>query len=371
MDDDAELPDDDDDAEPDDLGHIAVLFPGATVDGHPSILPLPPADWSPASAAQAVIDGRAGHPALDVMRCIDHYLVRAQPLPSIVLDALAKVLRITRTVAAQMREVEMRRAWEAGERTAETTSRNARRVRSKPPLRSWPNRAAALEAVRTITAAAPMGKQQHVALHAVLRWFSEHGQPLDLATRRAVAEALGLLDAEGQWREQVVVAVVHDGLRRPDLFAKAVEVEARARLRLQKQANLDRAIAKRHAELIRDRDLLREAGLSAVEVDEIMGGEVDSLDAPRARQFRIPSRPDLRRDAWQEQRTLRDEIIDDLQRRDLRSPSGVAADAIAERIGVDARTVEAWIARPEWDEAVYVRAVYLSRTKRTRTRNLT
>lgn len=316
-----------------------------------------------------MLDGRAGHPTLEVMQCIDHCLVNAQPLPPLVLDALANVLRIGRTVAAQMREVEMRRAWEAGERTAETTSRNARRVRSKPPLRSWPNLAAAIEAVRTITAA-PRSKQQHVALHAVLRWFSEHGQPLDLVVRRAVAEALGLLDAEGQWREQAVIAVVHEGLRRPDLFARAVEIEARSRLRLLKHANLDRAVAKRHAELIRDRDLLVDAGFSAVEVEELMGGEIDNLDAPRARRFRIPWRADLPRDEWQVERTLRDEIIDHLQRRDLRIPSGIAPDFVAKRVGVDTRTVEAWMTRPEWAEAVYVRAVYLSRRKRTRTRTL-
>lgn len=166
-----------------------------------------------AAAGQVIIDlnaaPRAEPPRVVAMQLLDHHVARGEPLPPIVLEAVGMAMRIdARLVTAQARRTAVLRGDEAGRSSSEIAAELGISARAVRLLRQR----SAQEGVEIL---AHLAGSQGSALRAM---------------RADVAQALGLLDADGRWRPRVMEAVRH-GLRDIDGFREAARVEARRRAR--------------------------------------------------------------------------------------------------------------------------------------------
>lgn len=193
-------------------------------------------------AAEKVIadlDGRRAEPPRYVAaQLVAHHILYSEPLPAVVLKALAAALRVGRQVRAKNR--------------------------ASP---SWASEAEVEEVIRLLSNLVEMEAKDRRRLYDVVRWFTDRGQPLPASILGPVAKALGLTDRDGHLRQTVREALALSpvgemqlvgpeyvepegdeddsaravwrerpaeprvGLRSPEPFNRAVKTEAMARAR--------------------------------------------------------------------------------------------------------------------------------------------
>ena len=169
-------------------------------------------------AAQTIIDCKSADLAtrhmIKSMQLIDAIMTTSRPLPQIVLDALASAWAI---------KVKAEDAEETG---AGSKTRHGRRVRKR--LKGWPDSDAATDEALEL-AVGPIKHKHRKALHRILRWFTREGLTITWGVRRAVAQALRLVDADtGDWRTEVMIDQSRWKVRNREAFSEALIVAAEA-----------------------------------------------------------------------------------------------------------------------------------------------
>lgn len=132
-------------------------------------------------AAEQVIAGCKPRPSTEAKitaaQLVAHYVAVCQPLPAVVLQALAAAMTVTR------------QAWA--------------KKRTEP---DWRTEAEAEELARLLMAVKQTAAERR-RLFDIIRWFHERDRPLPLLILHAVAVALGLTERSGDLRQPVREAV--------------------------------------------------------------------------------------------------------------------------------------------------------------------
>jgi hypothetical protein len=296
---------------------------------------------------------RARPPRTTIMMLVNHHGGGGEPPPAPVFDALIIALEVRDYAVAQARRSTVQRARETGRSMTETAAElgvDARTTRARKP--------------RTVQSKRP----KNADLYDAILLHIERGQALPADIRAAIAEALGLLGDDGQWRHRVL-SEARRVVRESELFQRAAEVEGKARARRGEALVLRRASAGQIGEL---RDAFATARREVVEgggdpslIDEALdfeAAEAERCDVWNALHPRGPRREPSPVD---ESQSLTNLVLRDEKLRRRRASLLSAAD-IGERVGVSAETVAAWMTRPEWEGAVMAYAIWEQRTLRAK-----
>lgn len=270
------------------------------------------------NAAAAELAGlKAFERSMRAMLLVEAHVLEGLPPSTAVLDALAIAWAIYDTVAAE----------EAiADDESDHSERHQRRVRGR--LQDWPDTASATEDA-TALIRGPMTRKRRVALHRIVRWFMRREVSLTLPVREAIAKASGLLNRDGNWRDEVVLA--QQGLVDPKIIACATA---------------------------RDRRLLDQTALPKIRnrkaFDKAVALAADTLLA--SKYAKVPDKPAGEvRAMW-------------YQDRDGFIRSKPRAGEIAKAVGVRAATIRDWRKRPDWPDRVLLRATSRTAWARNRAR---
>src|SRR5690606_12244389 len=160
------------------------------------------------NAAAAELAGlKAFERSMRAMLLVESHILEGLPPSTAMLDALAIAWSISDTVAAEEA---------VADDESDHSERHQRRVRGR--LQDWPEAASATQDA-TALMRGPMTRKRKVALHRIVRWFMRREVSLTLPVREAIAKASGLLNRDGNWRDEVVLA--QQGLVDPKISASA------------------------------------------------------------------------------------------------------------------------------------------------------
>jgi hypothetical protein len=159
------------------------------------------------AAASAIGEMTGFDRSMRAMLLVEAHFLESLPPSTAVLDVLASAWSISDTVAADEA---------VADNESDHGDRHQRRVRAR--LQDWPDVASATDEAATLTDH-PMIRARRVALHRIVRWFMRHGQRLTLPVREAIAKATGLLNREGNWRDEVIFA--QQRMVNPEIFIRA------------------------------------------------------------------------------------------------------------------------------------------------------
>lgn len=266
-------------------------------------------DIAKVNAAAAEITGlNAFERSMRAMLLVETHILEGFPPSTAVLDALAIAWSISDTVAAEEAITDDE---------SDHSERHQRRVRVR--LQDWPDAASATEDA-TALLHAPMTRKRRVALHRIVRWFMRREVLLTWPVREAIAKASGLLNRDGNWRDEVVLA--QQNLIDPSIVASAMP---RDRLLLDQTAHPK----------IRNRKALDNAVELAA--DTLLASEYARV-------------PDMRDGAVR---------ADWFQDREGFIRSKPPADEVAKAVDVRAATIRDWRKRPDWPGRVLLCATSL------------
>jgi len=165
------------------------------------------------AAAAEIGDLNTFERAMRAMMLVEAHVLDNLPPSTAVLDALAIAWSISDTIAAEEA---------VADDESDHSDRHQRRVRGR--LQDWPDAASATQDA-TALMRGPMTRKRKVALHRIVRWFMRREVSLTLPVREAIAKASGLLNRDGNWRDEVVLA--QQGLVDPKIIACATARDRR------------------------------------------------------------------------------------------------------------------------------------------------
>src|SRR5690606_1743755 len=165
------------------------------------------------AAAAGLADLNAFERSMRAMLLVEAHVLEGLPPSTAVLDALTIAWSISDTVVAEEA---------VADDESDHSDRHQRRVRGR--LQDWPDAASATEDA-TALIRGPMTRKRRVALHRIVRWFMRQGMQMSLPVREAIAKASGLLNRDGNWRDEVVLA--QQGLVDPKIIARATTRDRR------------------------------------------------------------------------------------------------------------------------------------------------
>lgn len=255
--------------------------------------------------------------SMRAMLLVEAHILEGLPPSTAVLDTLAVAWSISDTVVAEEA---------VADDESDHSDRHQRRVRGR--LQDWPDATSATEDA-TALMCGPMTRKRRVTLHRIVRWFMRRGIPLTLPARAAIAKASGLLNRDGNWRDEIGLA--QQGVVDPKIIASAT---ARDR-RLLDQTVLPKI---RNREAFEDAVELAAGALLAskyAKVPDKLVGEVRAM--------------------W-------------YQDRDGFIRSKPPADELAKAVGVRAATIRDWRKRPDWPDRVLLCATSRTAWAKNRTR---
>jgi len=258
------------------------------------------------AAAAEIADLNAFERSMRAMLLVEAHVLEGLPPSTAVLDALAVAWSISDTVAAEEA---------VADDESDHSDRHQRRVRGR--LQDWPDAASATEDATALIRGL-VTRKRRVALHRIVRWFMRREVSLPLPVREAIAKASGLLNRDGNWRDEVVLA--QQGLVDPKIIGRATTRDRRlldqtALPRIRNRKAFDNAV-----------ELAADALLASkyAKVPDKLAGEVRAM--------------------W-------------YQDRDGFIRSKPPADEVAEAVGVRAATIRDWRKRPDWPDRVLLRAI--------------
>lgn len=263
-------------------------------------------DIAKVNAAAELASLKAFERSMRAMLLVEAHVLEGFPPSTAVLDALAIAWSISDTIAAEEA---------VADDESDHSDRHQRRVRGR--LQDWPDAASATQDA-TALMRGPMTRKRKVALHRIVRWFMRREVSLTLPVREAIAKASGLLNRDGNLRDEVVLA--QQGLVDPKIIACATA---------------------------RDRRLLDQTALPKIRNRKAFDNAVElAADALLASEYaKMPNMLDG---------AVRAEWYRD---RDGFIRSKPPADEVAKAVGVRAATIRDWRKRPDWADRVLLRAI--------------
>lgn len=258
------------------------------------------------AAAGELVSLSAFERSMRAMLMVEAHVLEGLPPSTAVLDALAIAWSISDTVAAEEA---------VADDESDHSDRHQRRVRGR--LQDWPEVAAATDAAAALTSR-PMTRARRVALHRIVRWFMRCGLQMTWPVREAIAKATGLLDRDGTWRDEVILA--QQRMVDPKIIADAT---------------------------LRDRRLLDQTALPRIRNRKAFDNAVSiAADTLLASEYaKMPNMLDgTVRAMW-------------YQDRDRFIRSKPPADEVAEAVGTREATIREWRKRPDWPDRVLLCAI--------------
>ena len=264
-------------------------------------------DIAKVNAAAGELAGlKAFERSMRAMLLVEAHVLEGLPPSTVVLDALAIAWSISDTVAAEEA---------VADEESDHSDRHQRRVRGR--LQDWLDAASATQDATALMRGS-MTRKRKVALHRIVRWFMRQEVSLTLPVREAIAKASGLLNHDGNWRDEVGLA--QQGLVDPKIIASATTrdrrlLDQRALPKIRNRKAFDNAV-----ELAADALLASEYA----KMPNMLDGAVRA-DWYRSRELFIRSKP--------------------------------PADEVAKAVGVRAATIREWRKRPDWPDRVVLCAI--------------